>query len=110
MGGGAGELDLVAAAVRLQCAVRGVAARQVVGRALLVRRQAESIESDSRDVRLRSRLRWGRPGGRPSEVQDVLGKGGWRIGLASSAVLSRHVACAALHECMRCAYIRACVR
>ena len=44
MGGGAGELDLVAAAVRLQCAVRGVAARQVVGRALLVRRQAESRE------------------------------------------------------------------
>ena len=44
MGGGAGELDLVAAAVRLQCAVRGVAARQVVGRALLVRRQAEARE------------------------------------------------------------------
>jgi len=44
MGGGAGEPDPVAAAVRLQCAVRGVSARHVVGRELLVRRQAESRE------------------------------------------------------------------
>ena len=76
MGGGAGEPDPVAAAVRLQCAVRGVSARHVVGRELLVRRQAESRERLAGHVRLRSRLRWERSGGRPSVVQDVLGKGG----------------------------------
>ena len=37
----------------------------------------------------------------------VLGKGGWRIGLASSAVLPRHAACAALHEVHKmCIYTR----
>ena len=79
----------------------------------------------SRRVRVHNRPGWcvrraGHAGPEVTEVglaswkknifQDVLGKGRRRIGLANSAVLSRHAACATLHECMRCAYIRACVR
>ena len=55
MGGGAGESDLVAAAVRLQCAMRGVAARQVAGQALLERRQAESrVRLAAREAEVRA--------------------------------------------------------
>ena len=45
----------VAAAVRLQCAVRGVAARQVAGQALLKRRQAESrVRLAAREAEVRA--------------------------------------------------------
>ena len=48
-------MDPVAAAVRLQCAMRGVAARQVAGQALLERRQAESrVRLAAREAEVRA--------------------------------------------------------